>query len=131
MYRNFQRIGEGEVRWILQVGGAGNRHVAATAVERQNLVRRLGKASEGQRVEGDSAKQEAEADVGVPGVFHDFMVPWRNHEPGQKKGRELNAPLSRGTAKRPCKEMRQAAPDLGACSARPLHLKIRGFLERP
>jgi len=29
----------------------------------------------------------------------------------EKKGRELNAPRTEGTAKRPCRRMRQAAPD--------------------
>ena len=41
--------------------------------------------------------------------YADFMVvvlSERNHEPGQKKGREPNAPPIEGTSKRPCGEER-------------------------
>jgi hypothetical protein len=45
----------------------------------------------------------------------------------QKEGRELNAPLTQGTAKRPSREARQAAPDGRVLSGWPLDLKFRGF----
>ena len=75
-------------------------------------VVRLGKSSKAQPVEGDSAEQDAEADVGVPGGdCHNFVVPKRNHGRRQEKGRELVAPLTQGTAKGPSREARQAAPE--------------------
>jgi hypothetical protein len=49
----------------------------------------------------------------------------------KKKGRALDTPLTEGTAKRPCREMHQAAPDwaLTQCG---LHSgKILGFSVRP
>jgi hypothetical protein len=45
-------------------------------------------------VKDESAEQDAEADIGVRVDFHYLLVYLqRNREPGQKKGRELNAPL--------------------------------------
>jgi len=87
-------------------------------------VVRLGESSKAQPVEGDSAKQEAEVEVGVPGGdIHNFMVPERNHEPGQKRrGANLTHPNG-GTAKRLLK-ITPSRARLGACS---VGLEIRKF----
>ena len=45
-----------------------------------------------------------------------------NHS--QKKGRELVAPLPIGTAKRPSREARRAAPDGRVLAAEPLDIKF-------
>ena len=42
-------------------------------------------------------------------IWHYFLSS-APPDTAKKKGRELNAPLTEGTAKRPCRRIRQAAP---------------------
>ena len=44
-------------------------------------------------------------------VFHGSWFLSTTTNPAKKKGREPVAPLTEGTAKRPCRRIRQAAPD--------------------
>ena len=64
-------------------------------------------------------------------VFFGIGALQRTRRRRNKKGRELNAPPTRGTAKRLCREIRQAAPLRGAYSVGLCTMKIRGFLVRP
>jgi hypothetical protein len=50
--------------------------------------------------------------------------------PAKKKGREPNAPLTQGTAKRPCGEVRRAAPDGRVLSGLASALKNSRFLSK-
>jgi hypothetical protein len=56
------------------------------------------------------------------------LVPSATTNPANKeKGREPNAPLTEGTAKRPCKKMRRAAPDWALTQRGPCMEKFAVF----